>query len=83
MKFMSEENSNIPQPDPAWDYYEIWQSLHTIKDRIDAGIKLLSGEELADDTTDEKLKQILEPALEQLEEVIENHLTINYLDDDE
>ncbi|OYD99814.1 hypothetical protein [Nostoc sp. 'Peltigera membranacea cyanobiont' 232] len=71
-----------PQPDPDWDYYETWQLLHTIKKKIDAGIKFISGEELADNTTDEKLKQILEPALEQLEEVIENHLT-NYSDDDE
>ncbi|MHC5613422.1 MAG: IS200/IS605 family transposase [Nostoc sp.] len=32
-------NLNISQPDPDWDYYEIWQSLHTIKNKIDAGIK--------------------------------------------
>jgi hypothetical protein len=71
-----------PQPDPDWDYYETWQLLHTIKNKIDAGIKFISGEELADNTSDEKLKKILEPALEQLEEVIENHLT-NYSDDHE
>ncbi|MHC5613996.1 MAG: hypothetical protein ACYTXA_24130 [Nostoc sp.] len=68
-------NLNISQPHPDWDYYEIWQSLHTIKNKIDAGIKLISGEELADSTTDEKLKEILEPALEQLESLIENDLT--------
>ncbi|MHC5719151.1 MAG: hypothetical protein ACYTX0_45615 [Nostoc sp.] len=68
-------NLNISQPDPDWDYYEIWQSLHTIKNKIDAGIKLISGEELADNTTDEKLKEILEPALEQLESLIENDLS--------
>ncbi|MEH1959844.1 MAG: hypothetical protein V7L05_08150 [Nostoc sp.] len=68
-------NLNISQPDPDWDYYEVWQSLHTIKNKIDAGIKLISGEETADYATDEKLKQILEPALEQLELVIENDLT--------
>lgn len=77
-----EENSNIPQPDPAWDYYEIWQLLHTIKNKIDAGIKLISAEELADNTTDEKLKEILEPALQQLESLIENELT-DYSDDHE
>ncbi|MEH2219416.1 MULTISPECIES: hypothetical protein [unclassified Nostoc] len=75
-------NLNISQPDPDWDYYEVWQLLHTIKTKIDAGMKFISSEELADNTTDEKLKEILEPALEQLEEVIENHLT-NYSDDDE
>lgn len=71
-----------PQPDPDWDYYETWQLLHTIKNKIDAGIKFISAEELADNTSDQKLKKILEPALEQLEEVIENHLT-NYSDNDE
>ncbi|MEH2151039.1 hypothetical protein [Nostoc sp.] len=68
-------NQNISQPDPDWDYYEVWQSLHTIKTKIDAGIKLISGEETGDNTTDKKLKEILEPALEQLESVIENDLT--------
>ncbi|MHC5828345.1 MAG: hypothetical protein ACYT04_73720 [Nostoc sp.] len=68
-------NLNISQPDPDWDYYEVWQSLHTIKNKIDAGIKLIPGEELGDNTTDEKLKEILEPALEQLESLIENELT--------
>jgi hypothetical protein len=78
----NEENLDISYPDPEWDYYEIWQSLHTIKNKIDAGLKFISGEELADNTTDEKLKEILEPALEKLEEVIEDYLT-NYSDDHE
>ncbi|MEH2137138.1 hypothetical protein [Nostoc sp.] len=73
-------NLNISQPDPDWDYYEVWQLLEAIKNKINAGVKFISGEELADNTTDEKLKQILEPALEQLEELIENHLT-DYSDD--
>ncbi|MHC5729588.1 MAG: hypothetical protein ACYTXY_36780 [Nostoc sp.] len=68
-------NLNISQPDPDWDYYEVWQSLHTIKNKIDAGIKLISGKETGDNTTDKKLKEILEPALEKLESVIENDLT--------
>ncbi|MEH2065124.1 MAG: hypothetical protein V7K50_23170 [Nostoc sp.] len=66
---------NISQPDPDWDYYETWQSLQTIKTKIEAGIKLISGEETGDTRTDKKLKEILEPALEQLESVIENDLT--------
>ena len=77
MKFMN--NLNISQPDPEWDYYEAWQLLHDIKNKIDAGLKLISGisgEEHADYTSDEKLKEILELALAQLENVIENHLTI-------
>ena len=74
MKFMN--NSNISQPDPELDYYKIWQLLHDIKNKIDAGLKLISGEKHADYTSDEKLKEILEAALAQLENVIENHLTI-------
>ncbi|MDZ8227038.1 hypothetical protein [Nostoc sp. ChiVER01] len=70
----NEENLNISQPDPAWDYYEIWQSLHIIKNKIDAGIKLISGEEQADDVTDQKLRQILEPASEKLVGIIEQDL---------
>ena len=80
-----EENSNIPQPDPDWDYYEVWQSLHTIKAKIDAGLKFISTKEQADDSIDAKLKEILEPALESLELIIENDLT-NYseeFEDDE
>ena len=74
-------NLNISQPDPDWDYYEVWQSLHTIKTKIDTGIKFISSKETGDNTTDENLKKILQPALEQLESVIENDLT-NYSEDD-
>jgi hypothetical protein len=81
MKFMNNGIlEDIPQPDPAWDYYEIWQSLHTIKTKIDAGIKFISGEEQADDSTDQKLREILEPASEKLVDIIEQDLS-NYSDD--
>lgn len=71
------DSGSIPQtqPDPAWDYHEIWQSLQDIKNKIDAGLKFLAQQELADDSTDAKLKEILTPVLEQLESVIENDLT--------
>ncbi|WP_334899754.1 hypothetical protein [Nostoc sp.] len=65
-----------PQPDPAWDYYETWQLLHTIKNKIDAALKVISSEERASYASDEKLKNILEPALDRLENVIDNHLNI-------
>ena len=73
---MNNENFNISQPDPEWDYYEAWQLLHNIKNKIDAALKIMSGEEHAGYASDEKLKNILEPALEQLEDVIENNLFI-------
>ncbi|MEH1909753.1 hypothetical protein [Nostoc sp.] len=69
-------NLNTSQPDPDWDYYEAWQLLHDIRNKIDAALNVMSSEERADYTSDEKLKQILEPALEQLENVIDNHLNI-------
>ncbi|MBE9210419.1 hypothetical protein IQ244_28730 [Nostoc sp. LEGE 06077] len=75
---------SVPQqPDPAWDYYEIWQELHDIKNRIEAGIKFISAVELADDSTDKRLKEILEPALGELEGIIENDLTTYFLEDDD
>ncbi|MCC5620959.1 hypothetical protein [Nostoc sp. CHAB 5715] len=69
-------NLNISQPDPEWDYYEAWQLLHDIKNKIDAALKVISGEERAGYASDEKLKEILEPALEQLENVIKNNFSI-------
>ncbi len=78
---MSDFFDNKPHPDPEWDYYEIWQALQDVKNKIDAGLKFISGEDLADNTTDEKLIEILEPAQEKLLEIIEEHLT-NYSDDD-
>lgn len=73
--------NNIPQRDPNWDYYEIWQSLHIAKYKIEAGLKLISAQEQADNETDEKLKEILDTVVEELEQVIENDLT-NYSDDE-
>ena len=75
-------DENIPQPDPDWDYYEIWHSLHSAKARIESGLKLLVGKEYARNSTDEKLKEILEPALKEIEQIIENDLT-DYYDLDE
>ncbi|MEH1781732.1 MAG: hypothetical protein V7L26_22000 [Nostoc sp.] len=63
-----------PQPDPAWDYYEIWQSLQQVKAKIDAGLAFISEQEAADDTTDQKLREVLEPAAEKLVNVIEQDL---------
>ncbi|MDZ8083419.1 MAG: hypothetical protein RMX65_022805 [Nostoc sp. DedQUE01] len=70
---------NLPQPDPAWDYYGIWEALHNIKNKIDTALKFIAGEELADDSTDEKLLKILEPASDELVTLIHNEL-INYVE---
>lgn len=70
---MMSTNTNIPQPqpDPAWDYYEIWYSLQGIKAKIELGLKLIAVKEQADDDTDQKLLEILEPASKELDLIIE------------
>lgn len=75
------ENNNIPQPDPNWDYYEVWQLLQIAQFKIQTGIKLLLGQEQANNETDQTVKETLETALENLEQVIDNHLT-SYTDDE-
>ncbi|MBD2354764.1 hypothetical protein H6G41_08995 [Tolypothrix sp. FACHB-123] len=65
---------NIPQPDPSWDYYEIWNSLVAIKSRIDTALNFIAKAEQADNETDEKLIEILEPASNELEEIIDKDL---------
>lgn len=67
--------NNIPQPDPAWDYYETWQSLHIAQFKIKNGLKLVLGQEAANHDTDQKLKEILESIVDRLEEILENDLT--------
>ncbi|MBD2204959.1 hypothetical protein H6G33_04135 [Calothrix sp. FACHB-1219] len=66
------------QPDPSWDYYEIWNSLVAIKSRIDTGLNLIAKVEKADSQIDEKLKEILEPALNELEQIMEEDLSDYY-----
>lgn len=73
--------NTIPQPDPNWDYYELWQSLHIAQFKIQAGLKLVLGQEQANHDTDQKLKEILETVVEELEQVIDNDLT-GYTDDE-
>ncbi|MEH1911269.1 hypothetical protein [Nostoc sp.] len=69
------------QADPAWDYYEVCQGLIRVREQINKSIAFISAEEEANNDTDEKLKQMLEPALEQFESIIENDLT-DCCDDD-
>lgn len=63
---------NIPQPDPSWDYYEIWNSMLAIKSQMDTGLKLIAKAEKADNITDEKLARILNPALNELEQTLDD-----------
>lgn len=54
---MNSENLNlkIPQPDPDWDYYELWQLAHKLKAGIEETIKYMAVIESADGSTDASL----------------------------
>ncbi|MBD2344186.1 hypothetical protein [Anabaena subtropica] len=67
--------NNIPQPDPSWDYYEVWQALHLAQSKIKSGVKVILGQEQANHDTDQKLKEILEAVVEELEQVIDHNLS--------
>jgi hypothetical protein len=70
---MINENSeinNIPQPDPSWDYYILWHSLHHIKAKIDAALGIMMREEYANTGIDIEIKNHLDPASEKLIDII-------------
>lgn len=50
-------NPNIPQPDPDWDYYELWQMAYQVHEKLEQAIKYMTVVEHADDSTDERLRQ--------------------------
>ena len=82
MTKMNIENLEVPQIDPAWDYAQVWQSLHKIKFKINSAIMLIAQKEQSDSKTDEQLKAILEVVSGELDELIEFDLA-SYLEDDE
>ncbi len=66
----SEITNNISQPDPAWDYYPIWHSLHHIKAKIDVALTVLSEEKYSTPEIDKQLRAILDPPSDKLVELI-------------
>ena len=48
-----------PTPDPAWDYYPLWENLHKIKDEINEILSFVAQFENASDETDEKIRNRL------------------------
>lgn len=57
---------DIPQPDPAWDYYIIWHSLLAHKAKIDIALKTIKDAENATDELDEEIYDLLEPQITSL-----------------
>lgn len=63
--------NNIPDPDPAWDYYIVWHSLHHIKAKIDAALKIIGKSEDAKPEIDALIKNLLAPASDKFIEIVE------------
>ncbi|MBH8565000.1 hypothetical protein I8748_22920 [Nostoc sp. CENA67] len=68
----SERTNNTWQPDPAWDYYILWHSLHHIKAKIDGALGNIKDEEYAALHVDLDIRKILEPASELLIEIVDS-----------
>jgi hypothetical protein len=63
-------NFDIPQPDPAWDYYAWWNWLHTAKQKIEQAITTIKDAEEATADMDEETQSLAQSALETLSNVI-------------
>jgi hypothetical protein len=50
----------LPEPDPAWDYSQIYLHLTLAKDALDRAIAVISKQETANNTTDSALTELLE-----------------------
>lgn len=66
--------ADVNQPDPNWDYYEVYQKLQSVKNKIDAALGILSKTEQADNDVDQKVLEILQPAIETFGEVVDEDL---------
>lgn len=64
-------NLNIPQPDPEWEYYGLWQDVHTAKADLDKAIKYIAVIEQPDDSTDACIAQMLNGVADLLRNCVE------------
>lgn len=55
---MEQDNLNldITQPDPEWDYYDLWQKAYSLKIAADGLLEYLAAIERADNSTDARLR---------------------------
>ncbi|MDZ8239709.1 MAG: hypothetical protein RMZ69_21595 [Nostoc sp. ChiQUE01a] len=67
-----EQNLETSQPDPAWDYYPLWHSLHHIKAKIDKALEILKEEEFESDEAERDIRHILGPVSNKLIEIVDN-----------
>ncbi|MEH1807546.1 hypothetical protein [Nostoc sp.] len=68
---MNNENitNNIPQPDPAWDYYIEWHKLIRARTQLDKLIEFMSKVENATEDTQKILIQDLHSITDTLESI--------------
>jgi hypothetical protein len=71
---MNNENLDIANPDPAWDYYPLWHSLQHVKAKIDAALKLINQSDYLDPEVDKQARQILDLASDKLIEIVNQFL---------
>jgi hypothetical protein len=64
-------NPDYPQPDPTWDYAEIYGDLQKHKSDLDHFIAWLSSHEEADRNVDKEAKAKLDILIKQLVEIRE------------
>ena len=64
-------NHDYPQPDPTWDFYEVYEMLQKHKSDTDHLIAWLSSHEEADRATDKEAKAKLDILIKQLVEIRE------------
>ncbi|MCC5606658.1 hypothetical protein LC612_07620 [Nostoc sp. CHAB 5834] len=72
----NEEKLDISHPDPAWDYYILWYSLHHIKAKIDEALQIMNHIEKANPGIDQEIRESLVPASNKLIEIV-NELPVD------
>lgn len=60
---------NQPTPDPAWDYYQLWEDLHEFKNKIDEMISFVSQYENSTQDADEQIRRKLSALLYSFEDL--------------
>ncbi len=68
MKFMNNEDLDIPQPDPDWDYYILWHKLFKAKYKLEKLLKYVAQIESANTDSDQNVNEDLVEIINLLEE---------------
>lgn len=67
----NDEILNIPQPDPAWEYCEIWLELQNQCKKIDQALSFLAAQKDGSESIDMEMVKMLEPITKSLDGIIE------------